>query len=111
MLEGGLRPSHAIYIVENYKAMEIVEINGLGVDTPRLVCFHDKDFCRYHVGVRETAKPCEWAYFSTETLRFLEKYAGSTVNRRSLELYVKRRATFTQVHEESGLEANDKGNT
>jgi intergrase/recombinase len=91
MLEGGLRLSHAIYIVKNYKPMEIVEINGLGVDTPRLVCFHDKGFCRYYVGVRETAKPCEWAYFSTETLRLLEKYAGSTVGRVPLQKYVKRR--------------------
>jgi len=91
MLEGGLRLSHAIYIVENYKPMEIVEINGLGVDTPRLVCLHDKGFCRYYVGVRETAKPCEWAYFSTGTLRLLEKYAGSTVGRVPLQKYVKRR--------------------
>jgi len=44
MLEGGLRLSHAIYIVKNYKPIEIVEVNGLGVDTPRLVCFHDKGF-------------------------------------------------------------------
>ncbi|MCC6054211.1 MAG: integrase, partial [Thermosphaera sp.] len=69
MLEGGLRLSHAIYIVENYNPGEVVEISGLEVDTPRLVCFHDKGFCRYYVGVRETAKPCEWVYFSTNTLR------------------------------------------
>jgi hypothetical protein len=56
MLEGGLRLSHAIYIVENYNPEEVVEINGLEVDTPRLVCLHDKGFCRYYVGVRETAK-------------------------------------------------------
>jgi len=92
MLEGGLRLSHAIYIVENYNPGEVVEISGLGVDTPRLVCFHDKGFCRYYVGVRETAKPCEWAYFSTGTLRLLEKYAGSTVGRVPLQKYVKRRS-------------------
>jgi intergrase/recombinase len=91
MLEGGLRLSHAVYLVENYNPREIVEISGLEIDTPRLVCFHDKGFCRYYVGIRETAKPCEWAYFSTKTLRLLEKYAGSTVNRRPLEVYVKRR--------------------
>jgi intergrase/recombinase len=68
-----------------------VEISGLGVDTPRLVCFNNRGFCRYYVGIRETAKPCEWAYFSTKTLKLLEEYAGSTVNRRPLELYVKRR--------------------
>jgi intergrase/recombinase len=43
------------------------------------------------VGIHETAKPCEWAYFSTKTLKLLEKYTGSTVNRRPLEIYVKRR--------------------
>jgi intergrase/recombinase len=91
MLEGGLRLSHAMHIVENYKPREIVEINGLGVDTPRLVCFYDKGFCRYYIGIRETAKPCEWVYFSTETLKLLREYAGSTVNRRPLEKYVKRR--------------------
>ncbi len=91
MVEGGLRLSHAIYIVKNYKPVEIVEINGLGVDTPRLVCFHDKGFCRYYVGVRETAKPCEWAYFSIETLKLLGKHAGSTVGRVPLQKYVKRR--------------------
>jgi intergrase/recombinase len=91
MLEGGLRLSHAIHLVENYNPREIVEINGLEIDTPRLVCFYDKGFCRYYVGIRETAKPCEWAYFSTNTLRLLGEYAGSTVNRRPLEIYVKRR--------------------
>jgi len=68
-----------------------VEINGLGVDAPRLVCLYDKGFCRYYVGVRETAKPCEWAHFSTETLRLLEKYVGSTLGREPLQKYVKRR--------------------
>jgi intergrase/recombinase len=91
MLEGGLRLSHAIYIVENYGPGEVVEINGLGIDTPRLVCFYNKGFCRYYVGIRETAKPCEWAYFSAKTLKLLEEYAGLTVNRRPLEKYVKRR--------------------
>jgi len=91
MLEGGLRLSHATHLVENYNPREIVEINGLEIDTPRLVCLHDKGFCRYYMGIRETAKPCEWAYFSAKTLKLLEKYAGSTVNRRPLEIYVKRR--------------------
>jgi intergrase/recombinase len=44
------------------------------------------------VGICETIKPCEWAYFSTNTLRLLGEYAGSTVNRRPLEIYVKRRS-------------------
>jgi intergrase/recombinase len=44
------------------------------------------------VGVRETAKPCEWAYFSTGTLKLLGKHAGSTVGRVPLQKYVKRRS-------------------
>jgi len=40
--------------------MEIAEINGLGVNTSRLLRFHDKGFCKYYVGILKTAKPCEW---------------------------------------------------
>ena len=55
------------------------------------MCFEGKGFCRYYVGVRETAKPCEWAYLSAETLNLLREYAGSKVGRRPLEKFVKRR--------------------
>jgi intergrase/recombinase len=91
MLEGGLRLSHALLLVKSFNPWEVVEVNVLGVDTPRLVCFQDKGFCRYYMGVRETAKPCEWAYFSVETLGLLEEYAGSTVSRVPIQKYVKRR--------------------
>jgi intergrase/recombinase len=91
MLEGGLRLSHAIYIIESFNPYEIIEINGLDVETHRLVCFKDKGFCRYYVGLRESVKPCEWAYFSIDTLRLLKEYAGNNVSRRALTKYVKRR--------------------
>jgi len=90
MLEGGLRLSHTLYLIDNYKPREVVEINGLGIDTPRLVCFEGRGFCRYYLGIREAAKPCEWAYFSTNTLRLLEEYAGSAVNRNSVRKYAGR---------------------
>jgi len=90
MLEGGLRLSHAIALVESFSPNEVVEINGLDVDTPRLVVFEDKGFCRYYMGLREVVKPCEWAYFSIETLRLLEKHAGKSVRRRVLEKYVEK---------------------
>jgi intergrase/recombinase len=90
MLEGGLRLSHALMLIETFKPYEIVEINGLDVDTPRLVRFDDLGFCRYYVGLREVVKPCEWAYFSTETLKLLEKHAGKRVRRRVLEKYVEK---------------------
>jgi intergrase/recombinase len=91
MLEGGLRLSHAIHIIESFNPDEIIEINGLDVETHRLVCFNDKGFCRYYVGLRESVKPCEWAYFSIDTLRLLKEYSGISVSRRALTKYVKRR--------------------
>jgi intergrase/recombinase len=90
MLEGGLRLSHALTLIESFKPGEIVEINGLEMDTPRLVRFDDLGFCRYYVGLREVVKPCEWAYFSIETLKLLEKHAGKRVRRRVLEKYVEK---------------------
>jgi len=91
MLEGGLRLSHAIHIIENFNPNEVIEINGLDVETSRLVCFNDKGFCRYYVGLRESVKPCEWAYFSMDTLRLLKEYSGISISRRALTKYVKRR--------------------
>jgi intergrase/recombinase len=90
MLEGGLRLSHALTLIETFRPNEVVEVNGLDIDTPRLVCFGEMGFCRYYVGLREAVKPCEWAYFSTETLRLLEKYAGRRVVKRVVEKYVKK---------------------
>ncbi|NAZ13387.1 MAG: integrase, partial [Desulfurococcales archaeon] len=83
---------HAIYIIESFNPNEIIEINGLDVETHRLVCFEDKSFCRYYVGLRESVKPCEWAYFSLDTLRLLKEYSGISISRRALTKYVKRRS-------------------
>jgi intergrase/recombinase len=90
MLEGGLRLSHALLLVESFNPRELVEIPGVGLETTRLVCFNDKGFCRYYLGVRGSQKPCEWAYFSTETLKLLEEYAGESVDRNSVRKYAKR---------------------
>jgi len=54
------------------------------------VCFEDKGFCRYYVGVRESVKPCEWAYFSIETLEILKQHAGLRISKRPVERYIKR---------------------
>jgi len=37
-------------------------------------------------------KPCEWAYFSLETLKLLERHAGRRISRSTLEEYVKSHA-------------------
>ena len=73
MLEGGLRLLHATQVVKGFSPEEVVEIPGVGVETKKLVCFEDRGFCRYYVGLRGSQKPCEWAYFSTETLGLLQK--------------------------------------
>jgi intergrase/recombinase len=90
MLEGGLRLSHTIRLLENWSPNEVIEINGLGIDTQRLVCFEDKGFCRYYLGVREIVKPCEWAYLSIETLRLIEKYGGTHIDEYAIIKYAKR---------------------
>jgi len=90
MIEGGLRLSHALTLIKSFNPDEVVEVNGLDVDTPRLVCFEDKGFCRYYLGVREGVKPCEWAYLSMETLEILRKYAGRRIGRYAIRKYIRR---------------------
>ncbi|MFZ8824862.1 MAG: integrase [Desulfurococcales archaeon] len=91
MLEGGLRLSHAMHIIRTFNPEEVVEINGLDTETKRLACFEDKGFCRYYVGLKESVKPCEWAYISIETLEILKQHAGLRISKRPVERYVKRR--------------------
>jgi intergrase/recombinase len=55
------------------------------------VCFEDRGFCRYYVGVRESIKPCEWAYISKETVEILKQHAGLRISKRPVERYIKRR--------------------
>jgi intergrase/recombinase len=89
MLEGGLRLFHAIQVVKDFRPNEAVEIPAVGLETKRLVCIA-KGFCRYYVGVKGSQKPCEWAYFSTETLQLLQRYAGRSINRSIVARYAKR---------------------
>jgi intergrase/recombinase len=90
MIEGGLRLSHTLHIIKNFKPNEVVEVNGLDIDTPRLICFEDRGFCRYYVGIRETMKQCEWAYFSTSTLSILKKYTGKRITRQVIGKYARK---------------------
>jgi intergrase/recombinase len=87
MIESGLRISHAIHIVKTFNPKEVVEIPEIHLETPRLVCFSDKGFCRYYVGIKGSQKPCEWAYFSIETLELLKEFAGNNIDRRTVARY------------------------
>jgi len=75
MLESGARFKHVLRMIELWNPGEVVEIPGIGVITKRLTCFNDRGFCRYYMGLRGWAKPCEWVYFSTKTLEFMEQIA------------------------------------
>jgi intergrase/recombinase len=81
MLEGGLRLSHALHVVATFNPSEVVEIPEIQLETPRLVCFEDRGFCRYYVGIRETQKPCEWVYISIETLELIKSFAPKNISR------------------------------
>jgi len=87
MIESGLRISHTVHIVKTFNPTEVVEIPEIHLETPKLVCFSNKGFCRYYVGVRESQKPCEWAYLSIETLELLKKFAGNNIDRRTVTRY------------------------
>ncbi len=90
MLESGARFEHTLKMIEAWKPNEIVELPGTGIITKRLICFEDKDFCRYYMGLREGSKPCEWVYFSQETLKALKLIAGKHISRHQARKYVKR---------------------
>jgi intergrase/recombinase len=90
MIEGGLRLSHAVHIVKTFNPKEVVEVPEIHLETPRLVCFNDKGFCRYYAGIRGSQKPCEWAYFSIEALELLKRSAGSNLDRRTATRYATR---------------------
>jgi len=85
-----LRLSHALHIIKSYDLREIVEILEVWLETTRLVRFEDRDFCRYYVGIRSSQKPCEWAYFSLETLRLLEEHAGKSIDGNNIRKYAGR---------------------
>jgi len=89
MLEGGLRLSHTLTLISSFNPEEHVEVFGVDLVTPRLVC-SEKGFCRYYLGIREVTKPCEWVYFSTEILEILKKYAGRRISRHAIQKYAER---------------------
>jgi len=90
MLEGGLRLSHAVHVVKTFSPGEVVEVPRISPETRRLVCFEDKGFCRYYAGIRGSQKPCEWVYFSIETLELVKRYSGTSIDRRNVTWYAKR---------------------
>jgi len=90
MLESGARFEHVLKMVESWRPEEVVEIPGVGIETKRLVCFEDRDFCRYYMGLRGSEKPCEWVYMSLESAKIVAEIAGKKVSRQNVWRYAKR---------------------
>jgi len=58
--------------------------------TKRLVCFKEKGFCRYYMGLRGPEKPCEWIYFSISSLSLLQTLVSKHINRHQVRKYTRR---------------------
>jgi intergrase/recombinase len=90
MLESGARFEHVLRMIELWNPDDTVEIPGTGIVTRRLVCLDDRGFCRYYMGLREGTKPCEWIYFSAESLTLLLEFVPKHINRHQVRKYAKR---------------------
>ena len=75
MYYSGARLKHVMQMVAEYSPREVVKIEMTDSYTERLVCFEDRGFCRYYLGIH-TGKHCEWIYFPAELLPLIEKYKG-----------------------------------
>jgi intergrase/recombinase len=75
---GGGYPSKIYYVVWIYLRYQ------------RLVCFEDKGFCRYYLGLRSGSKPCEWIYMPEELVPMVERYRGARRSKDPVLRYAKR---------------------
>ncbi|HEW64468.1 hypothetical protein [Fervidicoccus fontis] len=73
-------------LIEDWNPDKEVEIEEMV--TKRLVKF--SAFSRYYLGLREGNKPCDWVYFSNETLKLIEKLYPKHVNKDHVTRYAKR---------------------
>jgi intergrase/recombinase len=90
MLEGGLRLSHTLHMIENFSPEEVIEIPNTAIVTERLVCFNEEGFCRYYVGIREAMKPYKWAYLSKETVDMIREISGASLRRQVIQKYARK---------------------
>jgi len=77
-------------MVESWSPDEVVEISNIGVETKRLVCFEEKGFCRYYMGLRGPEKPCEWVYMSAEAAKLVQGISGKKISRSNVWRYARR---------------------
>ncbi|MEM1667761.1 MAG: integrase [Thermofilaceae archaeon] len=90
MLESGARFEHILEMIRTWNPNEVVVIESIDLETERLVCFEDRGFCRYYLGLRGHQKPCEWIYMSRGTIELLKTLAPKDIDRNSVRRYAKR---------------------
>jgi len=90
MLKSGMHFEQILAMIELWNPGEMIEISGTSIVTRRLVCFEDRGFCRYYMGLREGTKPCEWVYFSLNSLNLLQAFAPKHINRHQVRKYARR---------------------
>jgi len=90
MLESGARFEHVLKMIGSWNPDEVVEIREINLETKRLVCFNDRGFCRYYMGLRGSEKPCEWVYMSLESVKMIREIAGKKIGRSNVWRYAKR---------------------
>jgi len=102
MYYSGARLKHAMKMIAEYRPKEVVKIEITDSYTERLVCFKEKGFCRYYLGIH-TGKECEWIYFPYELLLLVEKYKGTrrwddNVSKYAREHDLVRAKVFRELH-------------
>jgi len=90
MLESGARFEHVLKMLESWSPGETIEVLGLDIVTKRLACFEDRGFCCYYMGLRGPEKPCEWIYFSIDTLKLMLEFVPKRISSHQVRKYVKR---------------------
>ncbi|MEM4546724.1 MAG: integrase, partial [Nitrososphaerota archaeon] len=90
MLESGARFEHVLETIRTWNPRETVVIESIDLEVERLVCFEDRGFCRYYLGLRGHQKPCEWIYMSRGTIELLKTLAPKDINRNSVRRYARR---------------------
>ncbi|MEM2288179.1 MAG: integrase [Sulfolobales archaeon] len=90
MLESGARFEHVLEMIRTWRPDEVVVIESIDLETERLVCFDNRGFCRYYLGLRGHQKPCEWIYMSRGTIELLKTLAPKDIDRNSVRRYARR---------------------
>jgi len=90
MLYSGARLQHVLKLIREWNPDQVVYIQMIDRDSKRLVCFEDKGFCRYYLGLRSGSKPCEWIYMPKELVPMVERYRGTRRSKDPILRYAKR---------------------